>query len=131
MACSSRACGPDESFATFDVMTRTDEESSSSLDLMHLLPMVCVCARVDSFRVCDCFSSSGDIYFWKVIWKVGHSGKFKWTLCRVIHSAGQKFGLTMCFIISFSWVLTLQFLTEGVKTTAKHTWNYKGNCKSV
>ncbi|GLD58010.1 trafficking protein particle complex subunit 9 [Lates japonicus] len=25
MACSSQACGPDESTATFDVMTRTDE----------------------------------------------------------------------------------------------------------
>lgn len=39
----------------FDVMTRTDEESSSSLDLMHLPPIVCVCACVCSrVRVCDC-----------------------------------------------------------------------------
>lgn len=48
MACSSRACGADESFATFDVLTRADEdeESSSSLHLMHLLPVVCVCVCV-------------------------------------------------------------------------------------
>lgn len=55
MACSSRACGPDESFATFDVMTRTDEESSSSLHLMHLLPIMCMCA---SACLCVCVTAS-------------------------------------------------------------------------
>lgn len=52
----------------FDVMTRTDEESSSSLDLMHLPPIVCVRVYVRECVSATVLSSSGDIYFWKVIW---------------------------------------------------------------
>lgn len=116
MVCSSRACGPDESFATFDVVTRTDEESSSSLDLMHLPPMVCVYARVD-LCVCGCvFTSSGDIYFWKVIWKVGHSGKFKCALYQVIYPACQNLDSQYVFFFLFI-IMSIDIAVTEVKTT--------------
>lgn len=34
------------------------------------------------------------------------------------------------FSVLFSWILMLQFLTEGITTTFEDTWDYVGNSES-
>lgn len=69
MACCRQACGPDESIAIFDVMTRTDEYTASSLDRTHLL---CVCVRAS-------------LHFWKVI--VNSCIKYLLTYTLITHNS--------------------------------------------
>lgn len=53
------------------------------------------------------------------------SEKNVWLLC-VFYTSSQKFGLIWCLLL-FSWLLTLQFPTQAIKTTYEHT---KKNNKS-